>query len=314
MLAPIVVFVYARPEHTKKTIESLTKNYLASETEVYIYSDAAKNEKVIKQVELVREYIDSLLQRNIFKSVRITKAETNKGLANSVIAGVTEIISQYRKIIVLEDDLIVSPNFLQYMNEALDFYEGNKKIWSISGYTFKINFPPDYKHDIYLSYRGCSWGWATWQDRWEKVDWDVLDYDEFKNNKELRKKFNRGGRDMADMLDRQMEGKIDSWAIRWCYTQSKLDMLTVYPVISRVKNIGLDGTGTHSGCSSKYDVILKNNIKKHKFEKINIDNRILKSFKNQFGTKRDFFVIRMKVFIKKILYRLSKINKKDKIQ
>jgi hypothetical protein len=301
MLAPVVVFVYTRPEHTQQTLESLAKNSLADETEVFIYSDAPKNEKAQHQVKRVREYIDSLIQRNLFKSLKIIKAETNKGLAISVISGVTEIVEQYGKAIVVEDDLVSAPDFLQYMNGALDFYEGDNKIWSICGYTFKMNIPADYKHDVYLSYRGGSWGWATWKNRWEKVDWKVTDYQVFKKNKTLSSRFNRGGRDMANMLDSQMQGKIDSWAIQWCYAQSKLDMLTVYPIVSRIRNIGLDGTGTHSGITSKFDVILNNGNIKCKFETVKLDNRIVKSFRDQFGTSFDYFVVGIKAFIKRLL-------------
>jgi len=301
MLAPVVIFVYARPEHTKQTIESLAKNALADETEVYIYSDAPKNEKVQQKVEMVREYIDTLAQRNLFKSIHIIKGETNKGLARSVISGVTEIIDQYSKVIVVEDDLVSAPNFLQYMNEALEFYEEDNRIWSICGYTFKMNIPADYNHDVYLSYRGGSWGWATWRDRWEKVDWEVTDYPVFKNNKKLRSRFNRGGRDMANMLDNQMQGKIDSWAIRWCYAQSKLDMSTVYPIVSRIKNIGLDGTGTHSGITSKYDTVISDGTDKCRFETLDLDRRIVKSFRDHFGTDFDYFVIGLKTYIKRLL-------------
>jgi len=301
MLTPVIIFVYNRPEHTKETIESLSKNYVADETEVYIYSDAPKNEKAMQQVGRVRDYIDSVSKRNIFKSVTIIKAETNQGLAKSVISGVTEIIEQYGRAIIVEDDLVSAPDFLQYMNQALDYYETDQRIWSISGYTFKISFPKDYKSDMYLSYRGSSWGYATWRERWNKVDWDVLDYHEFRNDKELRQRFNRGGRDMANMLDFQMQGKIDSWAIRWCYAQSKLDMLTVYPLVSRIKNIGLDGTGTHSGITSKYDAIISKSTNKCKFEPLNLDVKIVKAFKDQFGTTFDYMIFGFKNYIKRIL-------------
>lgn len=302
MVAPVIVFVYARPEHTIETIESLAKNCLANKTDVYIYSDAPKNEKAIESVTRVRAYIDSLPKRELFKSLKIIKAETNKGLAKSIISGVTEIIEQYGKVIVVEDDHVSSPDFLEYMNEALAFYESNREIWSISGYTFKIDMPPNYKRDIYLSYRGCSWGWGTWSDRWEMVDWDVKDYAEFKSNKAFRSKFNRGGLDMADMLDSQMKGKIDSWAIRWCYAQSKANMLTVYPVESRIRNIGLDGTGTHSGVTTKYEVILTDGKRKCVFDNLGFEPQIIRSFKDHFGTELDFFVAKTKCLIKKILF------------
>jgi hypothetical protein len=301
LLAPVVVFVYNRPNHTKQTIESLAENFLAKETEVFIFSDSAKNEKSFEKVDEVRKYIDSLLDRKLFKSIEIIKADSNKGLANSVILGVSQIINKYNKVIVVEDDLVSSKDYLQYMNDGLNYYEKDKKIWSISGYSFNLKIPKEYKSEIYLSYRACSWGYATWKDRWEHVDWKVTDYGEFKNNKKSRKKFDRGGRDMADMLDSQMQGKIDSWAIRWCYAQSKLDMFTVYPVVSRIKNIGLDGTGTHSGINSHYNSIMNNEFKKCNFNDPGLNNEILKNFKNYFMTPVWYMLSQSKKIVKKIV-------------
>lgn len=301
VLAPVVVFVYDRPEHTIKTIEALADNYLAKETNIYFFSDAAKSKQSEENVALVRDYIDSLTERNYFKTINIEKAQQNRGLANSVITGVTQIIKKYGKIIVVEDDLVSSVDFLQYMNDALDYYESNNKIWSISGYNIPIEIPNNYKSEIYLSYRGCSWGWATWKDRWEEVDWDVSDYQEFKRNKKMRKKLNRGGRDMANMLDLQMHGTIDSWAIRWCYTQSKLDMYTVYPVISRIKNIGLDGTGTHNGLTTRYDSILNSDYKKCNFDYPELNAEILSSFRNYYMSKLEYILLKPKNLVKRFL-------------
>lgn len=229
------------------------------------------------------------------------RPEHNKGLAKSVITGVSQVIEKYGKVIVMEDDLISTEDFLQYMNDALNYYEKNQKIWSISGFNIPIKMPKDYKSDVYLSYRGCSWGWATWKDRWDKVDWDVTDYDEFKKNKRLRKKLNRGGRDMANMLDLQMEGKIDSWAIRWCYSQSKQDMFTVYPVKSRIRNIGLDGSGTHSGVTSHYDVVLRQETQKCKFDNPGLNKEILNRFQNHYISPLDYYLINFKKIIKRLL-------------
>ncbi|KUP22642.1 glycosyltransferase [Paenibacillus sp. DMB5] len=301
MLAPVLIFVYARPDHTMQTIESLAMNFMAKDTNIYIFSDAPKNETVSKRVEEVRSYIDKLKTRGLFKSVKLIKTDINKGLANSIISGVSELIERYGKVIVLEDDLVTSPDFLNYMNDALNFYEKDKKIWSISGYTFKMSIPADYKSSVYLSYRGSSWGWGTWSDRWNKIDWNVNDYDEFKGNKNLRKKFNRGGRDMSEMLDSQMKGEIDSWAIRWCYSQSKLNMYTIYPTTSRVRNIGLDGSGTHSGVNRRFDVLLNTDTTRCEFNNPELNSKILKMFKNQFGTRFDYFIHRNRTMIKKML-------------
>ncbi|MBP3041776.1 sugar transferase, partial [Bacillaceae bacterium Marseille-Q3522] len=238
MLAPVVVFVYNRPNHTQETLEALKCNKLASETDMYIFSDNARNEKDASKVNAVRAYIRDFANRAIFHSVKIIEAEKNNGLANSVISGVTQIIKTYGKVIVVEDDLVTSTDFLVYMNSSLDYYQLDNTIWSISGYTFSMKSLEDYKNDVYLSYRACSWGWATWEDRWIKTDWDVSDYNKFIYNYKCRKAFNLGGSDLAGMLDIQMESRIDSWAIRWCYAQFKCGKFTVYPKESKVINIG----------------------------------------------------------------------------
>lgn len=280
-LAPVVTFVYARPEHTKRMLESLAKNKLASDSEIWIFSDNAKKESTVSKVKEVRDYIHSIEGNKWFKKLTIIEAEKNQGLAKSVISGVSDIINQYGKAIVVEDDLVLTDNFLEYMNQALEFYEKDERIWSISGYNVPIEIPTDYTFDIYLGYRGCSWGWATWKDRWNMVDWDVKDYLDFKKNNKKRKKLNRGGVDMAQMLDMQMEGLIDSWAIRWCYEQSKREMYTIYPVKSLVYNGGLDGTGTHSGINDSFSVQICNE-KRTFVKEIQLDSRISKNFKKQY--------------------------------
>lgn len=301
MKTPILLFVYNRPVHTEKTIEALSKNYCASESELFIFSDGAKNNNSLDNVNKVREFIDSVENKFNFKSVQIYKSEKNKGLANSVISGVTKIIDIYNSVVVLEDDLITSKDFIVYMNDALDYYENNKSIWSISGYNIPIKIPDYYNHDVYLSYRGCSWGWATWKDRWDKVDWSVSDYSKLIKNRKLRNKFDRGGRDLSNMLDLQMQGKIDSWAIRWCYSQSKLDMYTVYPVKSKIFNIGLDGSGTHSGITSDYDVDLGDGNGSCKFENVDLNLEISKRFQNHYMSKYSYYKYKIKKAIKKIL-------------
>lgn len=308
---PIVIFVYARPEHTKKMFESLIKNYHIKESDVYIFSDYQKNEKSKEKVNQVRDYINNKLDKNNFKKLTIYESNKNNGLANSVISGVTEIINKYGKVIVLEDDLILSKNFIDYMNDALNYYEEQKKIWSISGYNLPIVFPNDYQKDIYFSYRGCSWGWATWKDRWEKVDWKVDDYNQFKNNILKRKKFNRGGFDLSQMLDAQMNKRCDSWAIRWCYQQSKENSYTVYPVKSLVKNIGLDGSGTHSGTTNAYTVEISENKIKFSNE-IVLNKKIIKKFKNMFnyGMKQKIIEALSIIGLYELLHKMRQKNEK----
>ncbi len=241
-LAPIVLFVYNRPAHIQSTIEALQKNELAGASELFIYSDAPKDEGQVQKVAAVRKYINKIKG---FKSVLVVEAEKNKGLANSIISGVSEIIDKYGKVIVLEDDLLTAPCFLRYMNEALDFYADNKEIWSVTGYQYPFNVPVNYIKSVYLSYRGSSWSWATWKDRWITVDWSVSDYFNYRFNPKKIAHFCKGGTDLDKLLRNQMKGVIDSWAIRWCYSQSLQNKYTIYPCKAIVTNNGTDGTGTH---------------------------------------------------------------------
>lgn len=275
--APIVVFVYNRLQCTIKTLEALGKNILAEESELFIFSDAAKTKEDIEKVRAVREYIAEYRKQCRFAKVTEYYAERNKGLANSVIDGVTKIITQYGRAIVLEDDCVPTEDFLKYINEALDFYKSNLNIWSISGYAYEFDSLKDYPHDIYMAWRGCSWGWATWEDRWKQVDWNVQDYKKFRFSIKKRLKFMRGGNDLPTMLKAQMNGKIDSWAVRWYYMQSKLDKYTVYPKLSRINNIGFD-SGVHGteGMMPKEENMLSNVDECCIFENLEIDKKLEK--------------------------------------
>lgn len=286
MLAPVVVFVYNRADHARATLTHLSNNHLAGESDLYVYCDNAKNEKAQEAVDAVRAIVDEFARSSRFKRVTVVKANKNKGLAASIIDGAGEILEKYGKIIVVEDDLITSDDFLTYMNSALDFYENNPKIWSISGYTFPLKSLNGYPHDIYMSPRGCSWGWATWKNRFEKVDWNVSDFEEFIRSPKRVKHFNEGGPDMAEMLSRQVHGKINSWAIRWCYQESRENMFTVYPKKSRIRNIGCDNTGTHCVDSSLYDTTLISGDTACTFENLTPDKSIMREFRSMYDYSR----------------------------
>jgi len=254
-LAPIVLFVYNRPLHTRQTVESLQKNTLAKESELFIFSDGPKSENDKKDVQAVREYIKEVRD---FKSVTIFEREQNLGLAQSIMTGVTETISKYGKIIVLEDDLVVSPYFLSFMNNALNRYETNKRVFSITGYNYPRNLlkiPKNYKCTTYFGYRCSSWGWATWKDRWSIIDFEIKDFMDFIKDEKKMKIFKKGGDDLVDMLKDQVEGRIHSWAIKFCYSHFKHNAFCLYPMYSLVKNIGLDGSGINCVKSNRFDVI-----------------------------------------------------------
>jgi len=286
-LTPILLFVYNRPWHTKRTIKALQKNSLARESLLYVFSDGPKNDKDVDRVKEVREYIKIIKG---FKKVEIFKSEKNKGLASSVIFGVTKIINKYDRVIVLEDDLVVSSIFLVYMNKMLEEYKVEKRVYSITGYNHPpkiMKIPKNYPYDIYFNSRASSWSWATWRDRWKNVDWEVKNFKKFLEIKELQKKFNQSGDDMTQMLINQMQDKIDSWAIRWCYHHFKHSAFCVHPVKSYVNNIGLDGTGVHCGnASNRFKNEGLNKSKEvHTPKKIEINNEIMNNFRKIYKTK-----------------------------
>lgn len=250
-LAPILLFTYKRLDTLIASVDALKRNYLAQHSSIYIYSDAAKHSQDVETVKSVRNYLKSI---DGFKNIKIIEAPVNQGLAKSVINGVGQVINQYGKVIVLEDDLIVTANFLDFMNYSLEFYEEKTGIFSLSGYNYNFNIPKGYEYDNYMVTRGCSWGWATWKDRWEVVDWQIENYKEI-STKKFKRSFNRSGSDLTSMLQKQINSQIDSWAIRWYYNQWKVSGLTAYPCLSFVDNQGFDADATHTKVFNRYKTI-----------------------------------------------------------
>lgn len=252
-LAPIVLFTYNRPDHTRLTIEALLRNSEAKDSALHVFSDGPKNEKSDGKVQRVREYLSSV---SGFKSIRITERDRNLGLAASVISGVSEILEHHSSCIVLEDDMVCAPNFLAFMNQALSMYRDRDDIFSVTGYNYPLPIPENRAESAYLSYRGSSWGWGTWPDRWRKVDWQVSDYAQFSNDPREQEAFARAGEDMPNMLKMQMAGKLDSWAIRFDYAHHKNGAFCLHAVRSKIQNIGFDGSGVHCDVSDDYKVTL----------------------------------------------------------
>lgn len=281
MIAPVLVFCYNRKEHAKKTLEALEKNTLAKETEVFIFCDGARNESDEKKVGEVKQYLLEYEKHHPYRSLTVEFSEKNKGLACSIIEGVTSVICRYKRVIVLEDDIVTSPDFLSYMNESLNYYEKDDTIWSVTGYTLPLKCLADYEQDVYLSYRASSWGWGTWSDRWDTVDWDVKDFDALCKDRKRIHQLNRGGRDMFRMLQGQRKGINNSWAIRWCYSQSMQNKFTIYPKYPKVINIGGDGSGENSLASGKYDNTLS--TQKIRLANVSINHKITKEFRKYYS-------------------------------
>lgn len=241
-LAPIILFAFNRPDTLRNTIQSLLLNEEAKSSDLYVFVDGPRSNKPgeDEKVKEVQEYVKSI---EGFKSLHYTFSERNKGLGNSIIAGVSQVINQYGKAIVLEDDLVFAKNFLSYMNQGLDLYEKKEKVFSICGYTNKVKIPHGYKYDSYFCTRSSSWGWATWADRWNSVDWELKEWDHYSK---MAKAFNKwGGSDCFKMLDDWKHGRNHSWAIRFSFAQFLQDKVSLFPTVSKVQNDGFDGQGTN---------------------------------------------------------------------
>ncbi len=250
-LAPILLFVFNRPEHTRLTIEALQRNTLASESHLYIYSDGVRNENDAKAVGEVRQLIAGI---SGFKQVTIIEREKNCGLAHNIIDGVTTQVRKHGKVIVLEDDLVTSPYFLQFMNDALIAYSDEPRVGHIQAcdYTQEPSLP-----DTFLIKWTGSWGWATWERAWQYFNPDgAMLLSELKKRR-LTREFDFGGTyGYTRMLRRQVEGKNNSWAIRWNASLFLQDILSLNVGKSLVRNIGFDGSGTHCGNDRLYDSVL----------------------------------------------------------
>jgi glycosyltransferase involved in cell wall biosynthesis len=246
MPSPLVLFTYNRPEHTRATLEALERNTLAGQTDLVVYSDGPKREVDVGAIEAVRDLVRSA---SGFASITLVERPINLGLARSVIAGVTQVLERHDSVIVLEDDLVTSQHFLEYMNASLAYYRDDPLAFSVTGHTYSsdyLSIPEDYPYDTYAGYRCSSWSWGTWPDRWQRVDWEMRYFGSFRRDPVAQAEFDRGGQDMTTLLRMQHEGKLDSWAIRFCYAHHASGMRCIYPTRTLVRNIGLDNSGTHS--------------------------------------------------------------------
>ena len=244
-MSPICLFVYKREYTTRQLLDSLLKCPECAESELHVFMDEARNDQEADDVERVRALFDNLKG---FKAIYTYPARMNKGMARSVIEGVSQVLTNHDDVIVLEDDLVVAPDFLTFMNAAIETYRDRKDIWSISGYTPQLKELETCNcSEVFIVPRAQCWGWATWRDRWNTVDWEVSDFEKIQHSKALRKAFNRGGNDLYPTLEMEQRDRIESWAVRWAYAASKQNMWTVNPMQSKVQNIGLKSSQSHVG-------------------------------------------------------------------
>lgn len=305
MLAPIVLFVYNRPGHTKKTLDALSNNVLISDSILIVYADGPKENSSSEELELIAKTRSIIRKVCWCKKVHLVERNRNFGLANNIVTGVTEVVNKYDKIIVLEDDIITSRGFLKYMNEALDLYEYQERVMQVSGYMHptKLQLP----ETLFYNVNSC-WGWGTWGRAWNNYIVDAKVLLERVNTKYDGIKFNGGQGDaFYNQLIDNSAGRLNTWAVKWHASMYLLNGYILHPGKSLVRNIGHDSSGTNCGYSSIY-----NQQKIIEFVKVNRiplkENReIVESFLKL--NKRNFPENIFFIQVRKIKYFIKKVKK-----
>ena len=284
-LSPILLFVYNRPAHTRRCIESLSRNSLAVESELFIYADGAKDQTVADEVEEVRQYIRSVQG---FKKVILIERNENWGLAKNIIDGVSTQVKKYGKVIVLEDDLVVAPHFLRFMNDALETYQDEPKVGHIQAcdFTQDASLP-----DTFLIKWTGSWGWATWERAWKHFNPNGKELLQELEARKLTYTFDFNGKyGFTRMLRRQIEGKNNSWAIRWNASLFLKDILSLNVGRSLVQNEGFDGSGTNCGGGGLYASHLHlEPLPVHKISPVKENQNARQAFIRYYGRTNSFW-------------------------
>ncbi|HXC03780.1 MAG TPA: glycosyltransferase family 2 protein [Bacteroidia bacterium] len=249
--APIVLFVYNRPDHTRKTLQALQRNELAASSELFVFADGPKPGADAEALKKIAEVRTIIREQQWCGKQTIRESDTNKGLSVSILNGVTEVISKYQRVIVLEDDMITSPRFLNFMNSALELYEPQENVACISAYFYPLTEPAPAA--FFIKGADC-WGWATWKRAWDTFERDGQKLLWELEHKKLEKEFDfENTYPYIRMLKDQITGKNDSWAIRWYASAFLAGQLTLYPGKSMLRNTGSDGSGSHGGVTDNWD-------------------------------------------------------------
>lgn len=250
MRAPIIVFAYNRPDHLRNTLEALSKNDLADQSELTIFCDGPKEGASEVQLSAIQEVRHVAHEKQWCKNVTVIESEQNKGLANSIIAGVTSVVEEFGRVIVLEDDIVTSRGFLKYMNDALDLYESDERVMHVSGYMYphKGKLP-----DTFFCALPLCWGWATWKRAWRFFEDDARKWSDYYEKNGLWDRFNVfGGNILQKQLEDNVRGVIRTWFVKWHSSVLFHDGLALFPGVSLVDNIGMDGTGEHCSTSGSF--------------------------------------------------------------
>lgn len=281
--APIVVFGYNRPDHLRRTLEQLSSAEGAAQSDLWLFCDGPKPSASLERIEAVRKVAQAPEWCSRFKSVHVIISETNKGLARSIISGVSAVLATADRVIVIEDDLLVAPDFLRFMNDCLTFYRDDERVGSVTGFCPLTSPPPGYAHDVMAVPRNSSQGWATWVDRWRDVDWDAREAWRVWSDPSLLRQLNATGTDRTDRLRRQLDARIDSWSIRFGLWQILKGKVTIYPTQNRILNIGYDGSGVHCGVGKPMNETIGPNNAGLRPAHVDIDPRVLRAFRRVYS-------------------------------
>ena len=319
-LAPIILFAYNRPNHLRKTLSWLGQNELANKSVLYIYCDGAKKDASKEQIEKInnaRQVAHQLACPPTFKEVHFIERTNNLGLGVSIISGVSEIINQYGKCIVLEDDLQTSPYFLDYMNQCLNHYESRKSVFSISGLSRphpERFYPKDYPYDVYVSLVHHPTGWATWKDRWNQVDWDVKLFNTVQEQPEMIKAFRRIEYSEYDALVHQQITGQNVWSVRFSFAHFVNHAISICPIVSYINHIGWDNEGTNAFGSSQWNFEKLASKKEIRFlDVLYEDARIINSWYSFSIPKRRSFWGRVKNWAGRTIFNKDEFALKGKV-
>jgi len=277
-IAPIALFCYNKLDTLKITVESLLKNHLSSDSILFIFSDGPKNNEDLSNVMKVRDYLKGIKG---FKNIYIFESNHNKGLSTSIIDGIDYVFQNYDRIIILEDDLELSNNFLLFMNSGLNYYDNCKNILSICGYSPVMKGLSS--NQIYFTKRSSSWGWGTWKNKWYLINWDISSYNKFTTKLKNRFYLNKMGSDMSSLLNAYFNNTIRSWCVIFTFNQFLLDMYSVHPAISKVRNIGVShiyATNTKKNYFRFRTILDTSSITNFNFsDNIKLNNNYINQFK-----------------------------------
>lgn len=280
-LSPIVLFTYNRPWHVLQTLEALAQNTLADQSVLYIYCDGPKENATPEQLDKIKQVREIAGRKKWCKEVYVIEQPKNKGLAPSVIDGVTEIVNRFEKIIVIEDDVLTSRYFLQYMNEGLHFYEREERVFSLGSWNYFSS--KTLKEETFFLRNPDSIAWATWKRAWDYFEPDGIKLQKALRNRNLTDYFNLNiheGYNYSGMLQQQINGKVNSWAIRWLASVILQNGLALYPARSLTKHIGFGNEATHCKDDFDYNKNLELSFTPIKIQPIKVkENRVrLKDF------------------------------------